>query len=157
MKARVTLNFIVPAGYVPGDYAMLHVNDGEGDIDWDNPVSEEKQDLFPRGAGLYGYGHAPWGRFRWGHAHSMRCAGYGHLPYGKFPWGHGTAIVSFRHTVTECGYYRFGISLYDAAGNKHEGSPGEISLNIHIPPDAPAGLKKNYYNKTADELTLDVA
>lgn len=157
MKARITIDFVVPLGYIPGDYALLHSNDGEGDIDWSTPASRAKYDLFPQGAGICGFGHAPFGRHRFGKAHSMRCAGFGHLPFGKSPFGHGTAVVSTRHTVPDCGYYRFALACHGAAGNIHEGSPDEVSLNVHVAPPAPTGLKKNSYNKTTDVLTLDAA
>jgi len=157
MKARVTILFVVPIGYLPGEYAKLHANDGEGNVDWKNPASRAKLDLVPRGAGIYGFGRAPFGRHRFGKAHSMRCAGFGHLPFGKNPFGHGTAVVSTRHTVPECGYWKFALACYDSAGNLHEGTPEEVSLSIHVPPPAPTGLKKNNYNKTTDVLTLDVA
>lgn len=156
MSALIIIQFVVPVGYEPGDYARLHGNNGEGDIDWNSPLTEEIFDLFPNGAGIYGWGHAPWGHFRWGHAHSMRTPGWGHLPWGRFPWGHGTAVITARHIVNTCGAYKFGFACYDKSGNLHEGTPDEATVDVHIAPPAPTGLKKNSYNKTTDILVLDV-
>ena len=157
MNALVTIEFVVPVGYLSGDYARLVGNGGSGEIDWNSPLTEEVFDLFPNGAGIYGYGHAPWGHFRWGHAHSMRAAGYGHLPWGKFPWGYGTAVVKAKYEVSVCGDYKFGLACYDGIDNVHEGIPGEVTVNVHIAPASPVGLKKNSYNKATDILILDVA
>jgi len=157
MSATVTLQYPVPSGYIAGDYAMLFGNGGAGDIGWSSPLTRKKYDLFPGGAGLYGFGHAPWGHFRFGHAHSMSAPGFGLLPWGHFPFGHGTAVITARYKVTGCGDYKFAFGCYDQVGNIHEGTPGQAELYIHIPPAKPTGLKKNDYNKTTDILTLDAA
>jgi len=157
MSARITISFTVPIGHRPGDYAQLHGNGGLGDIEWDTPVNNERQDLFPGGAGIFGYGHAPYGHFRYGHAHSTGTVGYGHNSYGHFPYGHGATELTFHADVTVCGSYKFGVKCFDAAGNAHDGTPDIETLDIHIAPSAPTGLKLNDYNKTTDILTLDAA
>lgn len=157
MNALITIDFVVPVGHERGDYAKLHGNNGEGALDWGSPLSNEVFNLFPRGAGIYGWGGAPWGEFRWGHAHSMRTPGWGQLPWGRAPWGYGTSVIQARHSVNSCGDYKFGFACYDALGNLHEGSPEEAGVEIHIAPSAPAGLRKNSYNKETDVLLLDAA
>lgn len=157
MSAMITIEFVVPAGYQQGDYAQLHGNGGDGEIDWNNPLTEQTYDLFPDGAGLYGWGHAPWGHFRWGHGHSMNCLGWGHLPWGHFPWGHGTGVVTATCQVERCGDYKFGLACYDELGNLHEGTPDEVTVEVHVSPDVPTGLKKNSYDKDTDVLILDAA
>lgn len=155
MNGLVTIEYIVPAGYREGDYAKLHGNGGVGSIDWNNPLSEEVFDLFPNGAGLFGFGLAPFGHHRFGHAHSMRAAGFGRLPFGHHPFGHGTATITATYEVEDCGDYKFGFACYDELGNAHEGSPEETELEIHLAPAAPTGLKKNSYDKDTDVLVLD--
>jgi len=155
-NAMVTIQHVVPAGYTPDDYLLLHGNGGEGDIDWNDPVSPEKHSLFPDGAGIYGFGHAPFGHHRFGHGHSMRTAGFGHLPFGHHPFGHGTAIIIAKVEVDACGHHKFAFAAYDKAGNLHVGTPDEVITYIHLPPAAPGRLKKNSYNKDTDILVLDV-
>ena len=155
MSGLVTIDFIVPVGYRQGDYARLHGNGGDGSIDWSGPLAAEVYDLFPNGAGIYGFGFAPWGHFRWGHAHSMRTLGFGHLPWGRFPWGHGTGVVTATSEVERCGEYKFGFACYDELGNAHEGTPEEVTVDVHVTPDAPTGLAKVSYDKATDVLALD--
>jgi hypothetical protein len=50
-----------------------------------------------------------------------------------------------------------GLACYDELGNLHEGSPEEITVHVHITPDAPDGLTKYSYNKTTDGLVLNAA
>ena len=157
MSAIITVEFVVPVGYVEGDYAKLHSNGGDGSIDWGTAVSDQVYELFPHGAGIYGFGHAPFGHYRFGHAHSMHTPGFGHLPFGHYPFGHGTAIIQAACEVDDCGEYEFGLTCYDGLGNPHSGSPDEVEVEVHIAPPAPTGLKKNSYNKTTDVLILDVA
>ena len=157
MSATITIEHTVPVGYQEGDYAHLHSNGGSGEIDWNNPLSDEALDLFPGGDGIFGFGHAPWGHFRWGHCHSMRAPGWGYLPWGSFPWGLGSAVISAEAEVDCCGDYKSGFACYDSHGNLHEGTPDEVLVHVHIAPKAPTGLKKNSYNKETDILVLDAA
>ena len=157
MSALITIQFVVPAGYSPGDYARLHGNGGSGGIDWDTPLDNREYDLFPSGVGIYGWGLAPWGHFRWGRAHSINCQGWGRLPWGHFPWGHGTGIVEGRISVDYCGDYKFGFAVYNEAGNIHEGSPQEITVPVHIAPPVPTGLVKDSYDKETGILVLEAA
>ncbi len=157
MSAMVTLQFVVGIGYLLGDYALLHSNNADRDIDWNDPVDNTIYELFPNAAGIYGWGKAPWGHSRWGRTHSERTPGWGHLFWGNSPWGSGATIIAAVYEVTICGEYKFAFACYDQFGNLHEGTPEEAELQIHIAPEAPTGLKKVSYNKTTDVLVLEAA
>lgn len=132
---KITLQFVVPAGFRKGDYAKLFWDAGGGTIDYNTPVDNRIYELFPAGAGIYGYGHAPW---------------------GHFPWGFGSAQITATHKVAECGTYKYAFKVYDSAGNPQSGDPQEISVTVDTAPAKPAGLKKQSYNKATDALTLEV-
>lgn len=158
MSAKVTIIWSVSLGYDAGDYARLCGNGGSGDIDYDNPLTNEKFQLFPDGGGIYGWYHQPWGKFAWYHGHSSRTPGWYHQPWGKFPWYYGTAVIEVEYEVETCGDYKFALQVYDSLGNANTGSPEEVTAIIHIAPPAPdIGLKKNSYDKGTDILVLDVA
>lgn len=154
---RVTVQFVVPVGYMPGDYALLHGNGGSGAIDWAAPLSSQRYPLYPRGAGLFGFGRAPFGRHRFGDAHASGVPGFGRLPFGRAPFGHGTAVIEATERLTGCGTYKYGLACYDEAGNVHSGTPDEVTIEVHTAPEQPTGLIKNSYNKTTDVLVLDAA
>lgn len=157
MSAIITIEFTVPVGFIPADYARLFGNGGSGDINYETPLSNDIFELFPSGVGIYGFGHAPFGHHRFGHCHSMRTAGFGHMPFGHHPFGHGSAVITATYIVTQCGDYKFAFQCYDAAGNVDEGDPEETTVVVHIAPAAPTGLAKNSYDKTTDVLVLGVA
>ena len=154
--AMITVDFVVPVGCVPGDYAVLYGNGGSGDIDWDTPVSDQKYELFPNGGGIYGFGCAPFGSVPFGQAYSTRCPGFGNLPFGRGPFGYGSAWIKAKLKVTQCGDYKFGFELFDKAGNENEGTPGEVTTVVHIAPGAPLSLSKTSYNKSTGNLVLAV-
>ncbi len=154
MSAVITITSLIPAGYAQGDYAQLHSNGGSGEIDWNTPVDTTRYDLFPDGAGLHGFGHGPFGSFPFGHAWADRVRGFGHLPFGDFPFGSGCVQIEATHRVTQCGAYKYGLACYDESGNAHSGSPAEASVDVHIAPAAPAGLRQSTYSRSAATLTL---
>jgi len=152
---KITLQFAVPAGHKRGDYARLHWNAGSGAVDYDTPVDNAVYPLFVDG-GLFGFGLAPFGRSRFGHAHASRCPGFGRLPFGRHPFGHGTGLVAATHQVSACDTYTYGVKLFDSAGNAQAGSPAEIAVTVHTAPPRPAGLKKVSYDADTQLLTLEV-
>ena len=155
MPARITIRFVVPIGYREGDYAQLHGNGGSGAIDWETPLTESVYQLFPDGAGIYGFGEAPFGRHPFGFAYAMRTAGFGRAPFGRHPFGYGATVIHITSEVRLCGAYKFGLACYDAAGNVHTGSPQELEVPVHIAPPAPEGLSKGTYDKATDVLVLN--
>jgi hypothetical protein len=157
MSARVTIIWVVPMGYSSGDYAQLFGNGGDGDIDYDPPLTNEKYPLFPDGGGIYGWGHAPWGLFAWGHAWATRVSGWYHLPWGKFPWGFGSAVITVKYDVAVCGEHKFALKVFDKLGNANTGTPEELAASIHLAPPAPTGLKKNIYAPETQILILNAA
>ena len=132
MSARVTILWAVPAGYEPGDYAMLYGNGGDGDIDYDTPLTNEKYPLFPDNGGIFGFGMAPWGQFPWGMAWAARVPGFGQLPWGKFPWGLGTALLTIKYDVAVCGEYKFALKVFDKLGNPSSGTPEELEASFRV-------------------------
>jgi len=157
MSAVIAIQFIVPLGYEPGDYMQLHSNNGVGSIDWDSPLNNQIFELFPGGAGCYGFGYAPFGQFRFGEPHPMGTAGFGEMPFGLFPFGYGSAVIEAGHQVAACGAWNFGFKAYDSLGNAHTGTPEEVTVHVHIAPPEPTRLSKNSYNKTTDVLVLNAA
>ena len=155
MSAVITISFYTASGFLPGDYVKLHGNSGSGDINWDTPLIDSPLDLFPDGAGVYGFGCVPFGNTPFGRPYSVGVAGWGRLPFGKTPFGYGAVKVSVLWPIYECGDYKFGFASYNAAGNKCAGSPEEILVSAHITPPAPTGLRRNNYDKDTDVLVLD--
>jgi len=159
VSAIITISFCVPPGYTPGDYARVFSNGGSGDINYETPAVPDKFDLFTNGSGIYGFGYAPWGYFRWGCACSCRTPGFGYQPWGYFSWGYGAAEVKAVIEVAACGRYEFAFITYDAAGNADSPAGGrqQLEVNIHIAPAVPAGLVKKSYDKDTDILILEAA
>lgn len=157
MKALITISYLVADRFDPGDYAMLHGNGGSGDVDYNTPLTDQKIPLFPNGAGVYGFGRAPFGSFPSGRAFVTGVPGFGLCPFGLFPFGQGAATIFTKVTVTECGAYKFAFGCYDKLGNIHAGTPQEVTANVHLQPDPPTGLKKKSYDKSTDILTLEAA
>jgi hypothetical protein len=155
MSAVITISFYVLSGFSPGDYVKFHGNNGSGDIDWDTPLIDSPIELFPDGRGIYGFGYTPFGDIPFGRPHSVGIPGWGQQPFGKTPFGYGAVKISANWTVYTEGDYKFGFASFDAAGNKHSGSPEEILVPICIASPAPTGLVRNSYDKDTDVLVLN--
>lgn len=157
-KAIITIKFLATPDHRPGDYAQLYSNGGDGDIDWNTPVSSRRHPLYPGDAGQYGFGRTPFGRTPFGHGQAIGVnTGFGHGPFGRTPFGHGATVVTATHAVTACGMYKYGIKTFDAAGNENEGTPAEETLSVHVTPPRATPLKPLSYDKATDILILEVA
>ena len=153
----VTVKFAVPLGHLPGDYCVLHTNNGTGAIDWDTPFSTKQVPLFPCGSGNYGFGMAPFAMspFAMPYGKNLR-RGFGTCPFAMSPFGLGAVVITERVPVSDCGDWLFGVKCYDKLGNEHTGTPNTVAATVHVAPAVPAGLKKDSYDKATDILTLSV-
>jgi hypothetical protein len=156
MPATITIQLIVPLTAIPGDYAMLYANGGDGAMDWDSPVDSERLDLFPGGNGILGFGLAPFGLHSFGLPLSVGTQGFGLAPFGLHPFGLGATVITKQVSVADCGDWLFGFKTFDAAGNPNTGTPGSASAAVHITPAAPLGLTTVSYDPTTGNLTLAV-
>ena len=158
MSAKVSILWVVPLGYDAGDYALLCGNDGAGDIDYDSPLSAQRYELFPDGAGIYTMYKTPSYQSPCYYPWATRASGCYYQPCYQSPCYYGTAVIEVEVEMTECGEYEFALKVFDSIGNANTGTPDELAATIHIAPDAPdIGLKKNSYDKATDILVLDVA
>ncbi|RKY05776.1 MAG: hypothetical protein DRP56_08610 [Planctomycetota bacterium] len=153
----VTVKFAVPLGHLPGDYCVLHANNGAGAIDWDTPFSTKQTPLFPGGSGNYGFGMAPFAMspFAMPYGKNLR-RGFATCPFAMSPFGLGAVVITERVPVSDCGDWIFGVKCYDKLGNEHTGTPNTVAAPVHVAPAVPAGLKKDSYDKATDILTLSV-
>ena len=153
----VTIRLAVPLGHRPGDYCLLHSNNGSGDVDFDSPHSTKHIPLMPNGAGNYGFGEGPFGMFPFGGPYQKNITrGFGELPFGMFPFGIGTILIEENVHITDCGDWKFALVAYDKLGNVHEGTPNEVAVSVHVAPPKPQGLQKESYDKDTDVLVLSV-
>ena len=135
---------------------QLFGNSGDGEIDYDTPLlGGRKFDLFPMGGGIYGCGHSPFGESPCGIPYSTRTPGLGNEPCGHSVCGYGTTVIEAEVAVESCGDYKFAFACFDSLDNPDEGAPEEVSLSIHTAPPAPAGLRKNSYDKDTGILILE--
>lgn len=155
-EAIITIRFAVPLDHLPGDYAVLYSNGGAGDIDWTQPHSSEQLDLFPGGAGNYGFGMAPFGLSPFGMPDSRDVLGFGQTPFGMSPFGIGCVVIARTVRISECGEWKFALKCFDAAGNAHEGTPNEATVSVHVAPPRPQGLRFKSYDPATDVLVLEV-
>jgi hypothetical protein len=155
MSAKITVIFPVRPGYSQGDYAMLYTNGGIGNVDYSEPIDDTAYELFPDGAGIFGYGFGAYGHFPYGRGDVRKTDGYGHLPYGYTPYGFAGVFIPAETIVESCGEYRFGFKVYDSVGNLQIGNQHDAVISVHIAPPQPTGLKKNNYNKDTHILVLN--
>jgi len=155
-ETLITIRFAVPLDHLPGDYAVLYSNGGAGDIAWDTPYDDEQIDLFPGGAGNYGFGMSPFGSSPFGLPYGKDVKGFGETPFGMSPFGCGCVVIERTIRLTDCGEYKFSLKCFDAAGNAHTGTPNEASVSVHVAPPKPAGLKFKSYDPDTDILILAV-
>jgi len=144
-------------GYQKGDYARLYGNGGSGEIDYDNPLTNEFFDLFLNGVGIYGCYETPCYDTPCYEPWASGGGGCYTQPCYVSPCYYTTTIISVSVDVAFCGDYKFALKVFDKLGNENAGTPEEVEVNVHTAPPPPTGLKKNSYNSTTDILVLDAA
>ena len=156
IRDQVTISWVVPPTYIPGDYAYLHANLGDNsDIDWAGAAFDGRKMLtHPNPPGMFGYGHGYYGHFHYGHPQSFGILGYGHYPYGHFAYGHSPTWIKIICDMQYPGFWIFGFALYDEFNNDYVGAPDEEGMYVDLEPKEPAALKESSYDVIGEKLVL---
>lgn len=157
VSKNVTIRFAVPLEHLPGDYALLYSNNGDGPVSFARPHHATRYELFPNGVGNYGFGMAPFGMSPFGQPWGRGLPrGFGELPFGMSPFGVGAVLIEEVVPVADCGDWAFAFKTFDRAGNPCQGVPAEAVVSIHVAPPTPLGLRLVDYDPVEQELTLAV-
>jgi len=123
-----------------GSEARVCWNDGDGEIDYDNPIATQAVWGDPTekwGYGLDGFGEVGFG-------YSGGAIGFGRGAFGLGEFGFDAEMMTFESEALPLGTYCLAVRLADATGNLDEGDVTSVELSIDPLPEAPILALESY-------------
>ena len=135
--------------------AEVYSNNGNGQIDYGEPVTKEKILLWPGWQDKTGFGLGSFSIGDFGFDGSG-VAGFRKGEFGEGQFGFGAETIAWLSGELATGIYRFGVKVTDQFGNS--GEPIESEEKIVIQQAIPAeNVGVVSYDKASNELVLEVS
>jgi hypothetical protein len=130
-------------------------NNGSGEINYDEPVTEQPIKIWPAWQDKAGFGMSRFGASDFGFDFSGGI-GFGRGHFGRGWFGCDADSFDWTSKQLEPGTYRFGVKVIDEAGNESGASEsGEITVT---PAARPAERLEVYsYDKQTNKLVLSIS
>jgi len=128
-------------------------NGGNGEVDYDTPISEEPNLFWHAWQDKPGFGLAKFGKSDFGYD-SSAAAGFGDGKFGESEFGFGADRINWVSGELETGEYVFAIKITNEAGNSAEGESESEQITIIKTACPVEGLAVESYDKQQDELVL---
>lgn len=134
--------------------ADIHFDNGTGQIDYDNPITNKPIRIWPSWQDKAGYGMNQFGLsdFGWD---SAAAVGLGRGSFGHGQFGLDADTIEWISPILTSGTYKFGVKVRDASGKQSTGSETEP---ITVTPAAkPAeGLSVFSFDRQTNQLVLKI-
>lgn len=134
--------------------ALVYFDNGTGQIDYENPVSENPISIWPCWQDKSGFAMSKFGFSDFGYD-SSAAVGFGKGCFGKDEFGIDADMIEWISPVLQAGVYKFAVVIFDSKGNKSSATETE---SITVTPSAqPAQtLEILSYDKQSNELVLKI-
>ena len=153
-SGRVTITLLRSQNLPMGASADIYYDNGTGQIDYDNPMTNTPIRIWPARQDKAGLGMSRFGLgdFGWDSAAAVGL-GKGSFGYGQF--GLDADKIEWTSPPLPSGTYKFGVKVRDASGRQSTGSEtGPITVT---PAARPAeGLSISSFDKQTNQLVLNI-
>jgi hypothetical protein len=152
--SRVKLIMSCSQNLPEGATMEIYYDNGTGQIDYENPISDTAIEVWPNWQDKGGMGMSRFGLSDFGYDSSSPI-GFGVGCFGKNPLGIDADTIEWVSPILPAGLYKFAVIVVDKKGNKS--NPVESEPVTVIPEPKPAdGLEILSYDKQANELILKI-
>ena len=153
-SGRVRMILLRSQSLPVGALAEIYFDNGTGQIDYDNPLTDSPIRIWPAWQDKAGFAMSGFGLGDFGYD-SAASVGLGKGSFGHGQFGLDADTIEWTNPSLQSGAYRFGIKITDESGNQSSASESEP---ITVTPAArPAGkLSISSFDKQANQLLFEI-
>lgn len=154
-SGRVRISMLRSHDLPPGATAQIYFDNGTGQIDYENPLTDSPVHLWPAWQDKAGFGMSRFGLSDFGYD-SAAAVGFGKGSFGQGRFGLDADTIEWTSRPLEAGIYMFAVVVIDEKGN--QSSVCETAPVTVTPATKPAGGLEIYsFDKQTNELILNIA
>jgi len=153
-SGRVRISLLRGQKLPVGGTVKIYSDNGEGEIDYDNAISEGSIRVWSAWQDKGGFGMSRFGSSDFGYD-GAAAVGFGRGGFGGGLFGFDAEVFEWLSPLLSSGVYRFGIRVSDEAGN--ESTDSETGQIVVMPAARPAEkLSVSSFDKQMNELVLRI-
>ena len=151
---RVKIIFLRGQNLPIDSTAQIYFDNGTGEIDYDNPLSDLPIRIWPAWQDKAGFGLSGFGATDFGYD-SAAAIGFGKGSFGRGQFGLDADTIEWMSQSLQAGVYKFGVKITDEGGNESSSETGQVTVT---PAARPAEqLSISSFDKQTNQLVLSVS
>jgi hypothetical protein len=153
-SGRVRMTLLRGQNLPLGSAAEIYFNKSEGEIDYDNPLSDSPMRIWPAWQDKAGFGMSSFGGGDFGYD-SAASVGLGLGSFGRGHFGLDADVFEWISPPLQVGVYKFAVRVVDKAGNESIGSEtGQVTVTPAARPAEQVNISS--FDKQTNQLTLSI-
>ena len=153
-SGRVKITLLRSQNLPAGATAEIYFDNGTGQIDYDNPLTDSPIRIWPAWQNKAGFAMSGFGLGDFGYD-SAAAVGFAKGSFGRGQFGLDADTIVWTTPELKSGTYKFGVIVTDKSGNQSRGS--ETSPITVTPGAKPAeGLSVSSFDKQTNQLLLKI-
>lgn len=154
-SGRVRISLLRSQNLPIGATAQIYFDNGTGEIDYDNPLSDSPIRVWPARQDKAGFGMSRFGASDFGYD-SAAAVGFGKGSFGNGQFGLDADTFEWISAPMQAGVYKFALNITDEVGNESNGSE-TIQVTV-IPAARPAEqVSISSFDKQTNQLVLSIS
>jgi hypothetical protein len=134
--------------------AQIYFDNGTGEIDCDNPLTESPIRIWPTWQDKAGFGMSRFGASDFGYD-SAAAVGFGKCGFGEGQFGLGADTIEWVSPFLRAGVYKFAVRVTDEVGNESSSETGQITVTPAARPAEEVSISS--FDKQTNQLVLSVS
>ena len=151
---RVRITLLRGQNLPIGSTAQIYFDNGTGEIDYDNPLSDLPIWIWPAWQDKAGFGMSGFGATDFGYD-SAAAVGFEKGSFGRGQFGLDADTIEWMSQYLQAGVYKFGVRITDKGGNESSSETGQVTVT---PAARPAEqLNVSSFDKQTNQLVLSMS
>jgi hypothetical protein len=134
--------------------AQIYFDNGTGEIDYDNPLTESPIRIWPAWQDKAGFGMSGFGASDFGYD-SAAAVGFGKGSFGEGQFGLDADTIEWASPFLRAGVYKFAVRVTDEVGNESSSETGQITVTPAARPAEEVSISS--FDKQTNQLILNVS
>jgi hypothetical protein len=154
LSGRVRINLLRGQGLPIDSTVNIYFDNGTGQIDYDNPITELPIIVWPNWQDKAGFGMSEFGVSDFGYD-SAAAVGFGVGSYGWGQFGLDADTLEWISGPLKYGVYKFAVEVADEAGNESVSETRQVTVTPLARPAEKLGISS--FDKQTNQLVLSIS